>query len=263
MHLRRLVAAIILLPLLYLYVMKLPQLFFLLLVLSASIIAQVEFYAMYRVNGIMKAAGILSGAVVLLALYARRELYYHALIASVLIILFVRLAWKKNPVSALGDVAPVLLAVLYIPGLAGFLVFLRTAGPEWIIFLFGCVWSSDSFAYYMGKTLGRKKLYEAVSPNKTIAGAFGSVIGGAFSGLVLSSFLIRGMSLPEAAFAGLIIGATTIIGDLVESMFKRDAGVKDSGRIIPGHGGILDKIDGALFAGPALYWTASALGIVP
>lgn len=262
MHFRRLVVAALLLPVLYLYVTKLPQFFFFLLVLAAALVAQTEFYAMYRIKGMPRAFGMLSGAATLLVVYLHTDLYYHAMTASLLLILFLRLAWKKDPSSSLSETAPVVLALLYIPGLFGFQLLLRAAGPQWIIFLFGCVWASDSFAYYAGKSLGRRKLHKEVSPNKTIAGAVGSIIGGAFAGLVLDSALVHRLGLPASGLAGMVIGMTTIIGDLVESMFKRDAGVKDSGSIFPGHGGILDKVDGALFAGPVLYWTASALGLL-
>jgi phosphatidate cytidylyltransferase len=165
-----------------------------------------------------------------------------------------RLIGKRDPASSLNDISPVLLAVLYIPCLLGFQIFLRNDGPEWIPFLYGCVWASDSLAYYVGKAIGKRRLYVEVSPNKTVAGALGSLIGGALAGVLLNLGLIHSMSTQKSLMVGMVIGITTIIGDLVESMFKRDAGVKNSGTLIPGHGGILDKVDGVLFAGPVFYW---------
>ncbi|MBS1233330.1 MAG: phosphatidate cytidylyltransferase, partial [Nitrospirae bacterium] len=109
-------------------------------------------------------------------------------------------------------------------------------------------------AYYIGKSIGKRRLYREVSPNKTVAGAGGSVIGGMVGALLLRMLIVPQLGLLPTLFIGVMVGIISIIGDLVESMFKRDAGVKDSGAIIPGHGGILDKIDGALFAGPFLYW---------
>jgi phosphatidate cytidylyltransferase len=100
-----------------------------------------------------------------------------------------------------------------------------------------------------------------VSPNKTVAGAVGSVIGGVAGGVLLRALIVPQLSLPAALLIGMMIGSISIVGDLIESMFKRDAGVKDSSHIIPGHGGILDKVDGALFTGPLLYWTLSLYGI--
>lgn len=254
MHIKRLVVASILLPLLYLYIMKLPQAFFLIFLLAASVIAQSEFCSMYRIGGLMRNTGILTGVAILSTMYFSRDLFPDMLLLSVIIISTIRLLGKKDPSSALSDISPVVLSVLYIPCLLGFQLFLRGNGPGWIVFLFGCVWGSDSLAYYVGKGIGRKKLYKEVSPNKTVEGAVGSVAGGSISGWLLNMAVGNPLTLTESLFTGMIIGATTIIGDLVESMFKRDAGVKDSGGIIPGHGGVLDKIDGALFAGPVLYW---------
>jgi len=262
MHRRRLLVAVIVLPLLYLYVMKLREVYFFFLVLFVSVVAQAEFYAMYRVGGLIKAVGIMGGVAVLAALYVSVGLLPHVLVATFLVILTIRLIGKRDPSSSLRDVSPVLVALLYIPGSLGFQFFLRGYGPEWIPFLFGTVWASDSLAFYIGKTLGKRKLYVEVSPNKTVAGAFGSLAGGAGAGWLLNLILLHTMTVWKAAIAGLLIGATTIVGDLVESMFKRDAGVKDSGGFIPGHGGILDKIDGVLFAGPALYWVSRAFGLL-
>ncbi|HXX57302.1 MAG TPA: phosphatidate cytidylyltransferase [Thermodesulfovibrionales bacterium] len=262
MHGKRLLVAVIVLPLLYLYVTKLPQDYFFFLILLVSVVAQAEFYAMYGVRGMVKIAGIAGGIAVLAALHVSRDLLPHALFAAFLVISTMRLVGRRDPSSSLHDMAPVLVALLYIPCSLGFQLFLRTGGPEWIVFLFGSVWAADSLAFYIGKTFGKTKLYPEVSPNKTVAGAFGSLAGGAGAGWLLKLAFLPAMSSWKSTAAGFLIGATTIVGDLVESMFKRDAGVKDSGSIVPGHGGILDKIDGVLFAGPVLYWISRAFGLL-
>jgi len=261
MHIKRLAAAVVLLPIFYFYVMELPQVYFFMLLLAASIIAQWEFYSMYRISGVMKVSGIFLGIALLAAAHLSGDMT-NMLMLSIMAISSLRLLSKRDPSSSLRDISPVVLSLLYIPCLLGVQLSIRGAGPVWIIFLYGCVWASDSLAYYAGKGLGRRRLYREVSPNKTIVGAFGSLVGGALSGLLLDLILIHTMNLWKSAIIGLGIGATTILGDLVESMFKRDAGVKDSGVLIPGHGGILDKIDGVLFAGPVLYWMAGALALI-
>ncbi len=261
MHAKRLLVAVILLPVFYLFVMRLPDVAFFVLLLTVSIIAQWEFYTMYRVDGLMKNSGILFGVLLFGSAYVSENLFPHVLVFSVMATAAVRLFGKRDPASSLRDLSPSLLALFYIPGLLASQLSLRGMGPEWIIFLYGCVWASDSFAFYVGKTLGRRRLYREVSPNKTVAGAVGSLTGGAFSGYLLNLLLMHSMTLFESLVIGIIIGATTIVGDLVESMFKRDAGVKDSSALIPGHGGVLDKIDGVLFAGPVLYWVCLAAGL--
>jgi phosphatidate cytidylyltransferase len=126
---------------------------------------------------------------------------------------------------------------------------------KYIFLLYSSVWTADSMAYYTGTYIGKNKLFPAVSPNKTIEGAFGSIIGGVLGAVIIKVvFNIPDLTLAGSAVIGAILGIATLIGDLIESMFKRDADVKDSGNMIPGHGGILDKIDGLLIAGPALYF---------
>jgi phosphatidate cytidylyltransferase len=102
--------------------------------------------------------------------------------------------------------------------------------------------------------MGKNKLYPSVSPKKTIEGAVGSVVGGILGTVITKTvFGIPGLTIIGAIAIGATLGITAIIGDLIESMFKRDAGIKDSGSYIPGHGGVLDKLDGLLVSGPVLY----------
>jgi phosphatidate cytidylyltransferase len=172
-----------------------------------------------------------------------------------------RLLIKRDPLSALYDISPPILGLLYIPVLLAFQTWIRKLGPEWIIFLYASVWASDTLAYYLGKWIGKRRLYKDVSPNKTVAGAVGSLIGGLIGVLLLRVTIVSPLTISSAVLIGIMIGTISIVGDLVESMFKRDAGIKDSGVIIPGHGGILDKIDGVLFTSPVLYWILKVMGV--
>lgn len=252
MHLKRLIVAAILLPLLYLYIMRLPSIYFFCLILSISTIALWEFYSMYGVKGFMKVTGLLLGLVIPMAFYLVREDFLTILILTIILVFVIRLFAKKDPSSSLRDSGNIIIPLLYIPCLLNFQLLLREASPEWIIFLYGAVWASDSFAFYIGKTFGKRRLYEEISPNKTVAGAIGSLIGGMAASYLFSIFLVD-MEIKKVILTGIIVGVSAVIGDLIESMFKRDAGVKDSSNIIPGHGGILDKIDGSLFTGPMLW----------
>jgi phosphatidate cytidylyltransferase len=261
MHRKRLIVAAILLPLLYLYIMRLSAGYFFVLMAAVSLTALSEFYTMYRVTGMLKYLGLLAGLAVLGTSLLAREYLMDAVIVSVMAIMSARLLFKKDPLSSLHDLAAPLTGLLYVPGLVLFQSHLRNIGPEWIIFLYATVWASDSMAYYIGKGMGKRKLYKEVSPNKTVAGAFGSLIGGAAGALIMMVAIVPSLHAVAAVLIGVIIGAVSIIGDLVESMFKRDAGVKDSSIMIPGHGGILDKIDGSLFSGPVLYWILTVMKI--
>ena len=261
MHLKRLIVAAVLLPVIYLYIMYLPSGYFLFLLAAVSLLAMSEFYSMYRASGILRYTCLFFGVSIISVSYFSKDLMPDVIILSVMAVIIIRLLVKRNPISSLYDISPLILGLLYIPVCLAFQTQIRNLGPEWIIFLYASVWTSDTMAYYLGTWIGKKKLYIEVSPNKTVAGAAGSLIGGIIAALLLRASIIPLRTLYPAVLIGIIIGAISIVGDLVESMFKRDAGVKDSGIIIPGHGGILDKIDGVLFAGPILYWMLIALGI--
>ncbi len=262
MHSKRVIVAAILVPVFYLYVMYLPAGFFLFLLGLISTIGLIEFYGMFRIHGALRYAGVFWGAALLAVFFVARYLFLDALLLAVMTIMFLRLMLKRDPALSHSEVATLVLGLLYIPGLLSFQLSLVRNGPSWIILLYASVWSADSMAYYIGKGFGRKKLYEEISPNKTVAGAYGSVLGGVFGAAVIDALLFHKIPVTSVIIVGAAVGVATIIGDLVESMFKRDAGVKDSGRLLPGHGGVLDKIDGITFAGPVFYWLCSGLGLI-
>jgi phosphatidate cytidylyltransferase len=259
MHRKRIITAAIVLPFAYAYVMWLPPIFFTALLCAGAALGVHEFCSMYGAKGPLKPAGIVLGALIPIVMHLTGNAL-DLLVGAFILIAALRLFTKKDPSSSLKETAPVIVGLLYIPPLLGIQTELRSLGPEWIIFLYAAIWGADSAAYYIGKGFGRRKLYERMSPNKTVEGAVASVVGGTLCSLALKVLLALSITHGQAALLGMIIGTVTIVGDLVESMFKRDAGVKDSGTLIPGHGGILDKIDGVLFAGPVLYWALRALG---
>ena len=131
--------------------------------------------------------------------------------------------------------------------------------PKIIIGLFVLIWTNDTFAYLVGKSMGKHKLFERVSPKKTIEGFVGGMVFAAFAGFLISKFYIQ----PKPEFSdksiliwmiiALIVSFFGTIGDLIESKFKRIAGVKDSGSIMPGHGGILDRLDSVIFVAPFIF----------
>jgi phosphatidate cytidylyltransferase len=146
---------------------------------------------------------------------------------------------------------------------------LRAPAPAWagaVLLLLPLVltWTSDTAAYFGGRTLGRRKLMPAVSPAKTVEGAVSGVIGtilvGALFGLLV---LERWLGVPGGFVAGLVVGSVASpvaqVGDLAESLLKREAGVKDSGTLLPGHGGLLDRFDSLFFTIPVTYWLLLAL----
>ena len=146
--------------------------------------------------------------------------------------------------------------LLYVTFLLGHLLLLRTLenGPRLIFYLAMVTWGTDSGALFAGKSFGRRKLAPTISPNKTWEGAIGGLLLGTLFAVVAQKWFLPFMTLREAVGVALVLGVAGEAGDLVASAFKRANQIKDSGSWIPGHGGILDKIDSFLFTGPILYY---------
>jgi phosphatidate cytidylyltransferase len=134
-----------------------------------------------------------------------------------------------------------------------------TAGQHWLLFALSVNWIGDTAAYYVGRKFGRNKLAPRVSPGKTWEGAAASALAGVILGVIYLPLTIPGTSLMLAALFGIVANAAGQVGDLAESALKRGAGVKDSGGLLPGHGGILDRVDSTMFALPVVYTLVSYL----
>ncbi|MEO5775436.1 MAG: phosphatidate cytidylyltransferase [Flavobacterium sp.] len=124
--------------------------------------------------------------------------------------------------------------------------------PQIIISIFILIWTNDTFAYVVGKSIGKHKLIERISPKKTVEGFFGGMLFSVIAGILISKFYIGG-SIFIWTVSPIIISIFSTLGDLIESKFKRIAAVKDSGNIMPGHGGILDRLDSIIFVAPFVY----------
>jgi phosphatidate cytidylyltransferase len=147
-------------------------------------------------------------------------------------------------------------SALYFGALAAHFVFLRELanGRDWLLFVVLVVWMTDTGAYAVGHAVGRHKLAPAISPGKTVEGAIGGMIAGFAAVFALDTALDLGLALEHRIALGLLLPAVTQTGDLAESAMKRALGVKDSSGLVPGHGGIADRLDSLLFAAPALYY---------
>ncbi len=160
---------------------------------------------------------------------------------------------RVEPSSALAGASGTVFGVLSVAFPATALGYLRLISPRAVLFLFLIVWGCDSFAYYLGKNFGRRKLAPRVSPNKTWEGTLGGLVGGTLIGAAGGTWwFVPELGPLAGAAAGALASSAGQLGDLVESLWKRGAGVKDSGTFLPGHGGFYDRIDSLLFAGPVL-----------
>jgi phosphatidate cytidylyltransferase len=146
--------------------------------------------------------------------------------------------------------------VAYVAGLGVHLLWLRAMprGVELLLFTLLATWAADTFAFLVGVRWGRRLLAPHISPGKTVEGALGGLVGAATVAALTASVLHpQLLTLGQAVVVGAMIGVAAPLGDLIESMLKRNLGAKDSSRLIPGHGGVLDRIDGLLVAGPVAY----------
>jgi phosphatidate cytidylyltransferase len=126
-------------------------------------------------------------------------------------------------------------------------------GPHYVVMTLMFAWFGDTGGYFFGRYLGKTKLYEAVSPKKTREGFFGSLVGSCVGALLAHFWYLPSIPLLHALALALVGGALGQLGDLVESLIKRSTGIKDSGTLVPGHGGILDRVDALLIVSPLVY----------
>jgi len=257
---KRVLSGLLFLPIFYLFTWKLPAVYFVALVLAAVILGQYEFYRMAQARGIRPGAflGSALGALVVLDAYhplfpASGALLFAACLIAVMV---VRLFSARPVEGAIEDVSATFMGIAYVALLFGFQVSIRmgTDGRQWLVFLYFIIWASDIGAYSTGIPFGKHRLYEKVSPKKSIEGLIGALLASAAMALLCQWWFMPHIGTGAAVGIALALAVAGTIGDLVESLFKRAAGVKDSGTIIPGHGGILDRMDSMLFAAPVLYY---------
>ena len=224
------------------------------LVALAGALALVEFYRLLEAAGgtVPKAAGLALFAVLVAFAYLRAPVGLIAAVAATLLVLPTLVMFSSPPVPALlPSSAGSAFATLYVGLGASAMVGLRALGWKPVVFLLAVVWMSDSAAYYVGRRFGTRKLAPVVSPKKTWEGLWGQLGGGLVAGLA-TALVLGGASLPLAAAFGVLVAGVAVVGDLVESTFKRSCAVKDSGGLLPGHGGLLDRLDSLLYASPVV-----------
>jgi phosphatidate cytidylyltransferase len=255
---RRELAAAIAIPVVLAVLFLAPPIAFNVLVAAIALAALWEFYRLAEKTGlpVAKTVGILGGAALLAGwmwLQGSGTFVLPGLLAFVFLSSLAPLFAKVELPAALGGASGTVFGVLSIALPATAMCFLRVVSPRAVLLLFLLVWGCDSFAYYTGKNLGKHKLAPRVSPNKTWEGTIGGFVGGTLIGAAAGTWWVFPELGPlRGALAGALATSAGQLGDLVESLWKRGAGVKDSGTFLPGHGGFYDRIDSLLYAGPVL-----------
>jgi phosphatidate cytidylyltransferase len=257
---RRLLSTLILLPLFVWMVADGSVWVFGAVMVLAGALGQWEFTGMFERAGVrtFRLLGLVGGSLVT-ASFALPVSERVVLTAVLLALLAVGLLRPPAARPAWEPVAVTLFGVCYVNWLLGYTFWLRDleAGREWILLLVGVTWLGETAAYLVGSTVGRHKLAPAISPRKTVEGALAQLVMSVLAALGARGTFFPALSLESAVVVGLLLGVVGQAGDLLESAIKRSVGTKDTGRLIPGHGGMLDRVDSLLVNTPVLFYYAT------
>jgi len=249
---------------------------FVLLVAFLALAGLVEFYGLAQKRGLasFKISGVIGGVLLMVGTFlnvtghlgtangspARVNDFETGFIILFVLGLCVRQLVSKSGASGITAIATTLLGLMYVPWLLNFIqkinFFPNVDGKYFLLYFILVTKFSDMGAYSVGSLIGRHKMIPRISPGKTWEGFAGAVLVSTAASLVFVHFFsgkMAGINLFHATILGVILSVTAVIGDLIESLFKREAGVKDSGRLFPGIGGILDLLDSLLFNAPIMY----------
>lgn len=240
---------------------------FLALIASLVVLGIFEFYnlAAQKVTNPQKVLGMLSGLATCFVLFFYGVQYLWVVFAAAFVVLMI-VELFRNAAGAILNVATTIMGVMYVAFFFGFLILIREfpmgrdgpfdyrSGGNLVMFIFIAIWVCDTAAYMLGSQFGRHKLFERVSPNKTMEGAVFGFLFALLTAYLCHATFLNDFKLVDLLVIGGICGTLGQISDLVESLFKRDAGAKDSSNLIPGHGGVLDRFDSEMLVAPAIYF---------
>jgi phosphatidate cytidylyltransferase len=264
---RRILTAVVGVPVLVTLVVWAPPWLYAGTIAALAIGAQHELYAMFARVGVIadRLAGFVLGAVTVVAFVlagtSRPWLVPLAVSLAVMACLTLGLGRPPGGPRDWTGAALTLLGVGYCAWLLAHAVWLRglPRGDAFTLLLLGVTWSGETAAYLVGSLVGRRPLAPRISPAKTVEGASAQLVVSLAAAVAAAPLVPLGPA--HAVGVGLLLGLTGLLGDLAESFLKRSAAAKDSGALLPGHGGLLDRLDSLLFSTPALYYYVSVLGL--
>jgi phosphatidate cytidylyltransferase len=269
---QRVLTAVFGFPLLYLifYLGGVP---FLILVIILIFVGQLEFFKLLGTEKVSpdRVLALASSLILAVAAYFGYT-YFLVLFTLILVIAFILQLRKQDLSSTIVELGTTLFGVVYLGWFLSHAVLLRNIdqnsnirnyaqtvqglkdpGFFYVIFVVACTFLNDTGAYFVGRWMGRRKLIPRISPGKTVEGTIGGVVLATITGEVVNLIFKSPLEYYSAFMFGFIIGIVAVLGDLVESLIKRSVGVKDSGAILPGHGGVLDRFDSLIFVFPVSY----------
>lgn len=260
---RRILTAAIALPLLAAAIFLGPSWLVPTIALGAALLGYREILSLAAPSG---ASRLWPGGFTLLVAAFASVLHPHPPLwpLALVVLLSMSLGLSSDMQTTIPSAAVASLGAFYLGGLCGTIAALRvmgdpSEGPWRVTLLLVTVMTADTFAYFGGRAFGRHRLAPRVSPGKTVEGGAFSLVGGALGALIVRSLGLPAIPVSQALGLGAAVAVAATLGDLVESMLKRWAGVKDSGALFPGHGGMLDRLDSLLFGSAVLYYYFSVL----
>jgi phosphatidate cytidylyltransferase len=260
--------AALLLPGIYAVIRYFPPWTLTLLLIAGGSIALMELYRISfqsRPNRALTGLGLAASAVTI-ARHQLMPVWPEILVVSALALIFALLSLSTPIGRRLKDTAITAFGVFYVGFTLSTLVSTRSlpAGELLVFFVVLVTWAADTGAYYAGTLYGKHLLAPSISPKKTVEGAFGGLGLAMGASLLAHVWFLPQLSLLDAAVLAMLLTGSGLLGDLCESAIKRRGGVKDSGGILPGHGGMLDRLDSLLFTAPTFYYYVTGIsGIAP
>lgn len=263
-HAKRLLTAAVAIPVVTLVVLKGGRTGLALLVGLTAMLGLWEYYALFLPGEPVaaKGAGVLFSLALIGSFYTEDIGASSGILALVFMGLAVISLARFKPGTSMGSIlSRHVTGFVYVPFYLGHLILIRdwNNGLIWTFFVLAVVFAGDTAAYYIGKAFGRHKLCPSISPGKTVEGAVGGLAASLLIGALFKQCCFSELGWTCCIGLAVLLGLFGQIGDLVESMLKRSVGLKDSGGLLPGHGGVLDRIDGLLFAVPVLYYLKTYL----
>jgi phosphatidate cytidylyltransferase len=258
-HLLRLITATIATPLLIVVILFSSEIVFLIFILCIIQIGVWEYNSIIFGQKDYKEKGAVSffALIIPLTFFIRGDSALAPMLLFCLLLTFLLYLWNIKSLSVdLARTGKMLVGLLYLPFSLSYFILLRNVqhGVWFVLFTIVMVCSGDISAYYIGRTFGKHKLHVLISPGKTVEGAIGQCMGSLIGSILFKSFIFTIMPMIGVIVVGIVGGVLASLGDLFESALKRSAGVKDSGILVPGHGGLMDRLDSLTFVVPFVFY---------
>ncbi|MGQ9507868.1 MAG: phosphatidate cytidylyltransferase [Thermodesulfobacteriota bacterium] len=261
---KKITTALFIIPPIILIIALSPSSILGLMVLIATFLGLREFYRLClpQSKPIERMAGLSLGLILsVLAFLGKTAMTLPFFVLTFLLLAVLFMLTSGSLISSVSNLALTFFGIFYIAFLLSHVTLIRNRadGKVWVLFLILTVWGGDVFALFSGTFFGRHKLYPKISPNKTIEGLIGAILGSILISLLFTHFFLPSLNRGICIILSAGVGFLGQLGDFTESMLKRSARVKDSGSLFPGHGGMLDRLDSFLFSAPFLHYTLPLL----